>query len=110
MNACTTATGEAAVTLASPTPHTIDTAAPVLVVDDDPRIRQVIQWALEDEGLTVELAADGLQAIEKAAHQRPALVVLDWMLPGLDGHGVAAWLRATYGQTLPILVITAEGR
>lgn len=84
--------------------------APVLVVDDDPHIRRLLEWALEDEGIVVETAADGYEAIARLAQRRPALVVLDMGLPGVDGYAVAESLRATYGGAVPILVLTADGR
>jgi CheY-like chemotaxis protein len=82
----------------------------VLVVDDDPNVRQAIQWALQDEGLTVETAADGRQALERAAAHPPSLVVLDITLPVLDGYQVAQALRVSHGAYLPILAITADGQ
>jgi DNA-binding response OmpR family regulator len=85
-------------------------AAPVLVVDDDPHLRRLLAWALEDEGIAVETAADGYEAIARLAQRRPALVVLDMGLPGRDGYAVADSLRAAYGGTVPILVLTADGR
>ncbi len=85
-------------------------AALVLVVDDDATIRQAVQWALEDEGLTVETAADGRQALKRAAARRPALVVLDMGLPLIDGAGVATALRTLHATAPPIVVITADGR
>ena len=80
--------------------------APILVVEDDPELRRVIQEMLEDEGLTVRAAGDGIQALEHAVHQRPALMILDIMLPDIDGEGVANALRAAYSR-VPILVLTA---
>jgi len=82
----------------------------LLVVDDDPRMRQTIRWALEDEGLLVETAADGRQAIDCAMRRRPALVVLDIGVPIFNGYEVAAALREKYGDGLPILTVTADGR
>jgi DNA-binding response OmpR family regulator len=81
----------------------------ILVVDDDPDFRHVIQWALQEDGWTVETAADGEQALEQARHRRPRLVVLDIGLPRLDGHEVAAGIRSVYGDTVPIVVVTADG-
>jgi len=92
-------------------PGTIDTARrDVLVVDDDPNVRQLIRWALEDEGLAVVAAADGRAALDAIARERPALVVLDMSLPLVDGYGVAAALQRSYGADIPILLITADGR
>jgi two-component system, OmpR family, response regulator MprA len=81
----------------------------VLVVDDDSRVREAIQWALEDEGFEVETAADGLQAVERGTARRPDVVLLDLRLPGLDGYRVANDLRAAHGNRLPILAMTADG-
>jgi len=85
-------------------------APPVLVVDDDPKVREVAVWALEDEGFAVEQAAGRREAAERARRRPPALVVLDMGLPPDDGGTVAADLRAACGEHLPILVITADGR
>ena len=74
-----------------------ETAAPVLVVDDDWQTRRLIRWALEEEGFVVETAADGGQALQLARRRRPALVVLDMRLPVLDGTAVAGGLRAAHG-------------
>jgi DNA-binding response OmpR family regulator len=82
---------------------------PILVVDDDPQLRHVIQLALEEEGLAVETAADGRQALDQATRRRPRLVILDMGLPLLDGAGFAAELRAIYGDGVPLVVITADG-
>ena len=82
----------------------------VLVVEDEPAIRELVRWLLEDLGLPVETAADGADALEQGTRRRPALVVLDLNLPGLDGVSVARGLRATWGETLPILVVSAMER
>jgi CheY-like chemotaxis protein len=83
--------------------------SPVLVVDDDAQMRQIIAWALEDEGFTIVTAADGHEALARGAEQAPGLVILDMSLPVLDGDQVAAALRATHGAALKILMITADG-
>ena len=82
----------------------------MLVVDDDAAIRKMLQWALEDEGFLVEVAADGPQALEALAHRRPSLMILDIGLPGLSGYEVADAVRAQVGADMPIVVITADGR
>jgi DNA-binding response OmpR family regulator len=82
----------------------------VLVVEDDASLRETLIWALEDDGLQVAAAVDGVDAVQKASAQLPRLVVLDMSLPGLDGFGVAAALRSQFGSGLPILVITADGQ
>jgi DNA-binding response OmpR family regulator len=81
----------------------------ILVVDDDPQMRQVIRATLEEEGLAVETAADARQALALAARCRPRLVVLDMGLPLLDGAGLARELRAIHGESLPLMVISADG-
>jgi DNA-binding response OmpR family regulator len=83
---------------------------PVLVVDDDPRILQMICWALEDEGLVVETARDGREALDRALVSRPVLAVLDFGLPHLSGNRVAEGLRMVAGAPIPILLITADGK
>ena len=82
----------------------------VLVVDDDPQIRQSLCWTLEDEGMVVEAAGDAAEALERAAARQPSLVILDMGLPGGTGTAVAAGLRKRYAQEIPILLITADGR
>lgn len=82
---------------------------PILVVDDDPMVRETIRQALEDDGLSVVTAGDGRQALALTTERAPALVVLDVNLPWLDGYTVAATLRERHGDALPILIITAHG-
>jgi DNA-binding response OmpR family regulator len=81
----------------------------ILVVDDEPEIVQFIGTALEDEGFDVTTAGDGRRAVDLANEQAPDLIVLDAMLPRLDGQGVAAEVRRVHGD-IPILLITADGR
>jgi CheY-like chemotaxis protein len=77
----------------------------VLVVESDPALRGVIQRVLEAEGLAVETAVDGWQALARVLRRRPSLVVLDLALPRLDGEDVAAALRMTHQPEIPILAI-----
>jgi DNA-binding response OmpR family regulator len=79
----------------------------VLVVDDDPTVREVVASYLRDAGHTVSEAADGETALALSARERPNLVVLDVMLPGLDGLEVCRRLRAT--SDVPIIMLTALG-
>lgn len=94
----------------SPTPSSPPRVPRVLVVEDDPHLRDAIRWLLEDEGLVVDTAEDGQQALDWLAAQRPALIVLDMGLPRVDGDGVAAGLRRAHGSDVPIVLTTADGR
>src|SRR5918912_2526936 len=78
----------------------------VLVVDDDPNIQRVIQRGLGFEGYRVELAASGEEALAAAREQVPDLIILDLMLPGLDGMEGCRRLRG--GLNTPILMLTAR--
>ncbi|WP_197318711.1 response regulator transcription factor [Saccharomonospora sp. NB11] len=79
----------------------------ILVVDDDRAVRESLRRSLEFNGYQVELAGDGAQALEKVATDRPDAMVLDVMMPRLDGLEVARRLRGV-GDDLPILVLTAR--
>lgn len=80
----------------------------VLIVDDDEGIRSSLRWALEDEGFVVREAGDGITAIEEVRREPPDVVVLDLMLPGMDGFECCRRLR-TYSD-VPVVVISARGR
>jgi two-component system response regulator MprA len=79
----------------------------ILAVDDDPRILDLLRRGLAYEGYSVEAVDDGPAALTAARDHPPDLVVLDWMLPGLDGLEVCRRLRA--GGDVPILLLTARG-
>jgi two-component system, OmpR family, response regulator MprA len=78
----------------------------ILVVDDDPMVATTVQRVLRPEGYEVDVALGGAQALEQARAHRPDLVVLDLMMPGIDGLEVCRQLRAN--GTLPILMLTAR--
>jgi DNA-binding response OmpR family regulator len=82
----------------------------VLVVEDEPLLRELFRWTLQDTGLTVEVARDGREAVTWLADHRPSAVVLDWSLPHLDGGGVVAALRALHGPVVPVVLATADPR
>jgi two-component system, OmpR family, response regulator ResD len=82
-------------------------AARVLVVEDDPTVREVVERYLEREGIVVDAVGDGLIALEHAESCWPDLVVLDLMLPGLDGLEVCRRLRAH--APVPVIMLTARG-
>jgi len=84
-----------------------DTPARVLVVEDDTTVAEVVTRYLEREGFTVETVGDGRDALERADAQLPDLVVLDIMLPGIDGLEVCRRLRSR--APVPIVMLTARG-
>jgi two-component system response regulator MprA len=79
----------------------------ILVVDDDRAVRESLRRSLQFNGYQVELASDGQMALEMVAANRPDALVLDVMMPRLDGLEVCRRLRST-GDDLPILVLTAR--
>jgi DNA-binding response OmpR family regulator len=81
--------------------------ATILVVDDEPSLRDALSYTLRKEGYRVELAATGVEAIQAARRQQPDAVILDVMLPGVDGLQVCRTLRAE--STVPILLLSAKG-
>lgn len=100
---------DAADTLALPTLMYLtrrSTTATILIADDDRKITDMLRRTLAYEGYQVVTAADGREALEKAQNSRPDVVVLDWMMPGLDGLEVARRLRAA--DATPILMLTAR--
>jgi len=79
----------------------------ILVVEDDPVLRDMLRWLLEDEGFPVEEAADARQALRLLAAGRYAAVLLDWNLPDADGSDVADGLRALHGDRIPVILVSA---
>ena len=80
----------------------------ILVVDDDPSIRQLVTDVLTVEGYEVEAAGDGYAALAAIDARRPDCVVLDVMMPGIDGHEVLKRIRAAEnGPDLPVVMLTA---
>ena len=78
----------------------------VLIADDDRKIIDMLRRTLAYEGYQVVTAADGHEALAKAQAHRPDVVILDWLMPGLDGIEVARRLRTADG--IPILMLTAR--
>lgn len=79
----------------------------VLVVDDDPHIRELVRVFLEREGLDVYEAADGVQALAQLESVRADLVILDIMMPNMDGWELCRRLRSA--GDVPVLMLTAKG-
>jgi two-component system response regulator MprA len=80
--------------------------ATVLIADDDRKITDMLRRTLSYEGYHVVTAADGQDALTQAQAQRPDIIVLDWLMPGLDGIEVARRLRSV--DNTPILMLTAR--
>jgi two-component system response regulator MprA len=81
--------------------------ATVLVVDDDPKLQRMLQRTLAYEGFQVRSAANGYEALSELQAHRPDVMVLDWLMPGLDGLGVIERMRAAGNKTL-VLMLTAR--
>ncbi len=85
---------------------TIEMAKKILVVDDEKPISDIIKFNLEKEGYEVVVAFDGEEALEKVEAEDPDLIILDLMLPKVDGLEVAKRVRAKH--TTPIIMVTAK--
>src|SRR5215211_5953406 len=79
----------------------------VLIVEDDHSIARVVQLQLEHRGFSVRCCYDGISGLEEVPKFRPQVIVLDIMLPGLDGVGILKRLRST-GIRVPIIMLTAR--
>ncbi len=84
--------------------------ARILVADDDPHIRKILRFLLEQEGFEVQTAEDGEEAWKSVAGFQPDLVLLDVMMPGMDGFAVLEIIRAGFETArLPVILLTAKG-
>jgi DNA-binding response OmpR family regulator len=86
--------------------HHGDVGTRILAVEDDERIRSAVKLALEDEGWIVDEAESGEEAIEKFARCNPDVVLIDIMLPGIDGFELCRTLRRT--SDVPVVMVTAR--
>jgi adenylate cyclase len=97
----------AAVESPAPAPAMADGRATVLVVDDDPSVRDLLAKTLEKEGYRVILARNGLEALELARQHRPQAITLDVMMPQLDGWGALKELKADAAlRDIPVIMVT----
>ncbi|MSQ01194.1 MAG: response regulator transcription factor [Myxococcales bacterium] len=88
----------------------MQTPGSILVVDDEEDLRNLLKHALSKEGFTVWTVASGLEALTVALHERPSLILLDLMLPGMQGTEVCRRLRAeSVLAGTPIIMLTARG-
>lgn len=84
--------------------------ATILVVDDEEPIQELLRFNLEKEGYLVRVAKDGQEALKQVENDQPDLLVLDLMLPGMDGLEVCRKLRSNPKfQQIPIIMLTAKG-
>jgi DNA-binding response OmpR family regulator len=79
----------------------------VLVIDDEPKITEVLKLYLEREGFQVAIAGSGKQALERAAGYKPDIIILDLNLPDVDGLEVCRTLRKQ--SNVPIIMLTGRG-
>ena len=80
----------------------------VLIVDDDPAIRQILRVLLERDGIQADIAEDGERATTMLRARKYSVVLLDLLMPRLDGHGVIAFMNEQKINT-PVIVISAVG-
>jgi len=85
-------------------------AAKILIVDDDPNVQRLLQYTLKQEGYDVVTAADGAEGFRLWGTEAPDLILLDVLLPKLDGYQVAIKIRSEEGSAshVPIIMLTAE--
>lgn len=83
--------------------------AKILVIEDEPYIRKILQVQLESSGYSVATAQNGVQGLEAIKKQRPDLVLLDLMMPDMDGHEVCRRLKDCYETSnIPVIILTAK--
>jgi DNA-binding response OmpR family regulator len=89
----------------------MDMGAKILVIEDDPNQLRFLTHIFEKEGYEVISAANGLQGLRKAKEENPSILILDVMLPGLDGFEVCHRLKAEPSKAgLPIIMMSAKGQ
>lgn len=82
----------------------------ILIIEDDADIAKLIEWHLQSEGHKTLTASDGIKGLETAITARPDLIVLDLMLPGMDGLNVCKTLKRNKAtENIPIIMLTAKG-
>lgn len=91
-------------------PSNTNTAERVLVVDDDPGLREVLVEALEREGYVVEWASTGSEALRTIRERRPAVMVLDVHLPDMTGIDLLEQMQSVVSERPPILLMTGDYR
>jgi two-component system alkaline phosphatase synthesis response regulator PhoP len=83
----------------------------VLVVDDEANITQILEFSIASEGFEVITAQNGEEAIERARREQPDLIILDIMMPKIDGYEACRILKANpLTRNIPVVLLTAKGR
>ncbi|MBU8921988.1 MAG: response regulator [Bacteroidales bacterium] len=83
----------------------------VLVVDDEVNITQILEFSIGSEGYEVLTASNGEEAIDKARREQPDLIILDIMMPRIDGYEACRILKANpITKNIPVVLLTAKGR
>ena len=82
----------------------------MLLVEDSPDNREMLQALLEMDGHRVDVAADGLEAVQRGVALKPDVAIIDIGLPGIDGYEVAQRLRSKLGQAIVLVALTGYGQ
>jgi len=83
----------------------------ILIVDDEPQLALAVKIRLQAHGYEVTLAADGRQALEAVAHSRPDCILLDVLMPVMDGYSCLRQLNASLGRgVIPVIILTSRDR
>jgi len=80
----------------------------VLIVEDDPNVRRLYALGLNRHGFEVKLAANGAEAIERINAEKPDIVLLDWLMPLMDGNEVLGKLGENGNRSVPVIVISGQ--
>ena len=80
----------------------------VLIVDDNSDVRRLYALGLNQRGFEVKLAANGAEAVERVAAERPDIILLDWVMPLMDGGEVLNRIREATGADIPVIVISGH--
>ncbi len=80
----------------------------VLIVEDNSDVRRLYAIGLNQRGFEVKLASDGAQAVERIRTEKPDVILLDWIMPVMDGHEVLERLSRDGGAKIPVIVISGQ--
>jgi DNA-binding response OmpR family regulator len=82
----------------------------ILVIEDEEHIRKILEYNLKLDGFEVYLAEDGPSGLKLAREKKPELILLDWMMPGMDGLEVLSKLKSCEStENIPVFMLTAKG-